>query len=337
MMPRKDRHHRCAGLVMEYAAGGSLREAVNKGSVHLPSPAALQQAAAAAGLQGQDLAALSADQLKVLVQQLEQQLPLLPLQVVPSLHSSAPLPGGGSSTAAVPVGSQQGHGGMMAAAGGAAAAAGGGVPSSGRLSHEEQLASLRQPFTPLLRQLLLHIALGMQHLHAHGIVHGELRLDNVMVVGALPNALTLLLQQSQQQQQQKQSQQKQSQQPLSHQDRQMQSITSRQCQQQQQQMSSSSMDEQQQAAVAPSSGSRGEIEVDVPSCHGGNSFSTHSTLGSMESSSMMDSGQHSLGFSGQHSLGFSDSKGVDKSFFTLKLKDIGLCTINFAHHQVGNV
>jgi len=44
---------------------------------------------------------------------------------------------------------------------------------------------------PLLRLLLLHIALGMQHLHAHGIVHGELRLDNIMITGAMPGCCVI--------------------------------------------------------------------------------------------------------------------------------------------------
>jgi serine/threonine protein kinase len=42
------------------------------------------------------------------------------------------------------------------------------------------------PYMPLLRTILLQVALGMQYLHAHGLIHGELRADNVLIQGALP-------------------------------------------------------------------------------------------------------------------------------------------------------
>ncbi|KAF8056396.1 MAP3K12 [Scenedesmus sp. PABB004] len=185
VLPRKERHHRVAALVTEYAAGGCLRDASNRGALHVPTPAALAAAAAAAGLgPAPDLSALSPAQLSALSAQLEAQLPMLPglaRQGADMHHMSAPLPVSaalGGLLGPLPAGSTQ------------AGPAGGAL--GGRRSHDAAVEALRSPHMPLLRTLLLHIALGMQHLHAHGIVHGELRLDNVMIAGTLPSSVAML-------------------------------------------------------------------------------------------------------------------------------------------------
>lgn len=204
MLPRKERHHRCAALVTEYAAGGSLRDAVNRGAVHVPTATAVHAAAVAAGLgHVTDMSALPAQQLAVLVAQLEQQMPAsLGLPQVPlrhsqdQLHMSALLPASAAAATAA-------LGGLLGPDPGSG---GGGPPAPPipgvqpvRHLHDAATDQLREPYIPLLRTLLLHVALGMQHLHANGIVHGELRLDNVVIAGQLPGMVSLLQQQQQQQ------------------------------------------------------------------------------------------------------------------------------------------
>lgn len=183
MMPRKERHHRCAALVTEHAAGGCLRDAVSRGQVHVPTPTALAAAATALGWEGPvDVAGLSSSQMQELMAHIGQQLPVLQQPtVMRTSQDCAAAPGAAAAK-------QQ-----QASAAPAAAAVSAPLPPSGRESQE--LQHLREPHLQLLRQLLLHIALGMQHLHAHGIIHGELRLDNVMISGALPTTVAMVKQQ----------------------------------------------------------------------------------------------------------------------------------------------
>jgi hypothetical protein len=183
VMPRKERHHRCAALVTEHAAGGCLRDAVSRGLVHVPTATALAAAATALGWEGPvDVASLSSSQLQELMAHIGQQLPVLAQPTV--MRTSQDYAAAEAAAAA----KQQ-----QASAAAAAAAVSAPLPPAGRVSQE--LQHLREPHLPLLRQLLLHIALGMQHLHAHGIIHGELRLDNVMISGALPTTVAMVKQQ----------------------------------------------------------------------------------------------------------------------------------------------
>lgn len=185
MMPRKERHHRCAALVTEHAAGGCLRDAVSRGQVHVPTPTALAAAATALGWEGPvDVAGLSSSQLQELMAHIGQQLPVLQQPTVTRTSQDYAAAPGPAAAAA----KQQ-----QASAAAAAAPVAAPLPPAGRASLEVQ--HLREPHLPLLRQLLLHIALGMQHLHAHGIIHGELRLDNVMISGALPTTVAMVKQQ----------------------------------------------------------------------------------------------------------------------------------------------
>ncbi|WIA14830.1 hypothetical protein OEZ85_001549 [Tetradesmus obliquus] len=294
MLPRKERHHRCAALVTEYAAGGCLRDAVNRGALHVPTAAALHAAAAAAGLGPvPDMLSLGHSQLAVLLSQLEQQLPLptavpqMPMRLShEASHSSAPLPAalGGLLGVAPP--------GLGHVAAGAGISAGlptatGGLPGK-RRSHEAVAAdALREPHMPLLRSLLLQIALGMQHLHANGIVHGELRLDNVMVAGQLPSTMSLLQQQQEQQRHEQQQQQQPAQQQEQH---------------------------------------AGPQQADVVGCVSGlNGIVAQHEAGS--NAAHFESSRSSSASSAAGQRGSGDS-------FSLKLKDIGLCTIGWSNRQV---
>eukprot|EP00879_Flechtneria_rotunda_P012391 GHRR01012939.1.p1 GENE.GHRR01012939.1~~GHRR01012939.1.p1 ORF type:complete len:450 (+),score=176.99 GHRR01012939.1:771-2120(+) len=169
-LPRKDRHHRCAAVVTAQAGGGCLRDAVNKGAVHVPTATALQAAAGSIGLPlGIDVTAFGSQQLQELVAQFEQQLPLLPPLPVRGSLEQPPTPSAG----------------VMSSMSALAAAPG------LHLRHQH-MQQLREPCMSLLQLMLLHIALGMQHLHACGIIHGELRLDNVMIDGKLPSTVELV-------------------------------------------------------------------------------------------------------------------------------------------------
>lgn len=290
ILPRKDRHHRCAALVTEYAAGGCLRDAVNRGAVHVPTPLAVKAAAAAAGLNpSADLAAMNEDQLQFLLAQLEQQMPLPQIRQMQgpadAAAMSAPLPVTQNAAAA---------------------------SVAKRRSSELQTDGLREPYMPLLRQLLLQIALGMQHLHAHGIVHGELRLDNVMVAGALPSPLELLHQQQQQQQHMRR---------LSGLSLPEVQASHHHHQHQQQQYSP-------RAAAAAAS----LDALDHADRAGGSSVSLDASLKSFSSQ---------RGRNSSSSVGTKSSASVNStahgtgSGFMLKVKDIGLCTIGWSHRQVG--
>lgn len=281
LLPRKERHHRCTALVTEYAAGGCLRDAVTRGALHVPTATALRAAAAAAGIDpGQDLSTLDTQQLQLLLVQLEQQLPLLqvpipqqPLRMsAESPHMAASLPGGLTAAAAS-------------------------IALSGRMSNEQQIERLREPFLPLLQQLLLQVALGMQHLHANGIIHGELRLDNVMIAGAVPPVIQLIQQQ---------------------QFRGTAAMTTGDQSQQQQQRGELS-------GSATASSDLGEQVFRAAS----SSSSTLENAPSVSSQPLVSYGScNSIGSCGSSSSSISCG-------FVLKLKDIGLCTLGWSQKQVG--
>lgn len=159
-----------------------MRDAVNRGLVHMPTAEALQAAGQALGWQGPcDVACLNCNQLQVLIDKVMQQTPLAPQPAATRTsheHSGSLLWG-----STPPARSQQP----------AAASASASAPLLPLGQSSQDLQQWREPCVPLLRQLLLQVARGMQHLHAHGIIHGELRLDNVMISGNLPSAVTLLL------------------------------------------------------------------------------------------------------------------------------------------------
>lgn len=318
MLPRKERNHRCAALISEYTPGGCLRDAVNRGQAHVPTATALQAAAAALGWPGQvDVGSLSPGQLQELLGQVVQQLPLVQQPMAPprsSLESAAAQ--GMAGTA--PLARLQ-QSGVVSAASATLSPAAAGRGAAQDLQH------LRQPHMPLLHQMLLHIALGMQHLHAHGIVHGELRLDNVMISGALPSTISLM-------------------------------------QQQQQQAGAAvrpaaAADTSQHAAAAgdvpPAPGAANGVsgggaaavsEAELP-VRANSSFGSYSTGGVPEgglgsssgsqvppaSSASAAAGRVDGSGGGAYSGGSSSSNGG----FVLKLKDIGLCTLGYNSRQVG--
>ena len=80
-----------------------------------------------------------------------------------------------------------GMGGGSAMTATAAAAAAAAVGGGGPLPPQPVPGVVRMPYLPLLRTILLQVALGMQYLHAHGLIHGELRADNVLIQGSLPS------------------------------------------------------------------------------------------------------------------------------------------------------
>jgi hypothetical protein len=295
MAPRKERHHRCAALISEHAAGGCLRDAVNRGQVHVPTAATLQAAAAALGWKVPvDVACLTASQVQEVLGQVSQQLPLLKqpsgIRASADVALAAAQPAGASAPLlrlqqpVVPPGPSS-------------------QPSSARTSHE--LQRLWEPYMPLLRQLLLHIALGMQHLHAHGIIHGELRLDNVMISGALPPPLTLMQQQA-----------------------------ARAAAAAAVQVAAAD------AAAVPAAGVELEPGVRLDRTMGSslNGVVPEGRLGS-SSSSQVHGGSSSLtappaAAPTAAGVESSSSSSGGSSSFVLKLKDIGLCTLGFSNRQV---
>jgi serine/threonine protein kinase len=178
---------------------------------------------------------------------------------------------------------------------------------------------------PLLRSLLLQIALGMQHLHANGIIHGELRLDNVMVSGQLPSTMALL---QQQQEQQRQEQQWQEQQRLSQQLEQSQHEGREDGQLQQQALQ----------RYPPLEGGDGTQLLGVHTTSGVASSSVNHSFGGPNGSAALPSASSSAthGISSASSSGSSSGTVPRSSIddFTVKLKDIGLCTIGWSHRQV---
>lgn len=68
----------------------------------------------------------------------------------------------------------------------AAATAGGDEPVTNIISAGNLAVASPPPRLELLRLLLLQVAQGMAFLHNQGIVHGELRSDNIMLEGSLP-------------------------------------------------------------------------------------------------------------------------------------------------------
>ena len=300
MLPRKERHHRCAALVTEHAPGGCLRDAVNRGQVHVPTPATLQTAAAALGWAGPvDVSTLQPGQLQELLGQVAQQLPAMQQQPHSARTSHDYAMQGQGQTSAGIVGRLQQTGGVSAP-----------LPPPlslpGRTSLE--LQQLREPHMQLLRQLLLHIALGMQHLHAHGIIHGELRLDNVMISGALPSTASLLQQQQQQRKQQAAT------------------------------AAASGMEPLPAATTATAAGSsaggaaEGELAVRTHSS-GGGSYSAGGAAEVHVGSSSSSSGARVPGKSGSSTSGGGSEAGSFQGFL-LKLKDIGLCTLGYSNRQV---
>jgi hypothetical protein len=300
MAPRKERHHRCAALISEHAAGGCLRDAVNRGQVHVPTAATLQAAAAALGWNVPvDVACLSAGQVQEVLGQVSQQLPLLkqPSGIRPSgeISLAAAQPAGASAP-------------LLHLQQPVVAASPSSQPSSARTSHE--LQRLWEPYMPLLRQLLLHIALGMQHLHAHGIIHGELRLDNVMISGALPPPLAMLQQQA------------------------ARAAAAAQA------LAAAGADA---AAAGPAVGAEPEpssgVRRDSSMGSSHNGMVSEGQVGS-SSSSQVHGGSSRLTSSAAAAPpaagmeGSSGSSSEGYSSFVLKLKDIGLCTLGFTNRQV---
>jgi serine/threonine protein kinase len=177
---------------------------------------------------------------------------------------------------------------------------------------------------PLLRSLLLQIALGMQHLHANGIVHGELRLDNVMVSGQLPSTMALLQQQQEQQRQEQQQDRQQQQEPLPPQQHHHQQ---QHLQQQEQQRCG------QPLGLHP--------EPQQPSMHAASEVAGWSGSQSLTGPNGGEAHHEAASSAAQHvsstsSSGISGGGGLKGGGdnFTLKLKDIGLCTIGWSHRQV---
>lgn len=195
MLPRKEKYHRCAAIVTELATGGCLRDLAARRALHVPTQAALSAAAAAISLSVEplDFASLPDQQLAALLVHLEAHVPLLPLPVAavasPSLATDGPKCSS-IRTACDQTSSRD-------------AVQGCGTPDDGTQQQPAprqgshscstlSLVGMRQPHMQLLRVLLLHIARGMHHLHSVGVVHGELRLDNVVLTGQLPSMTELL-------------------------------------------------------------------------------------------------------------------------------------------------
>jgi hypothetical protein len=248
-----------------------------------------------------DVSALQPGQLQELLGQVAQQLPAMQQQPhsARTSHDYA-MQGQGQTNAGV-IGRLQQMGGVSAP-----------LPPPlslpGRTSLE--LLQLREPHMQLLRQLLLHIALGMQHLHAHGIIHGELRLDNVMISGALPSTASLLQQQQQQQQ------------------RKQQAATA----------AASGMEPLPAATTATAAGSsaggaaEGELAVRTHSS-GGGSYSAGGAADVHVGSSSSSSGDRGPGKAGSSTSAGGSEAGSFQGFL-LKLKDIGLCTLGYSNRQV---
>jgi hypothetical protein len=175
VQPRKDKYYRCCALVLELCPHHcSLRDLVARGGLSsgpgsggAAAPASCEQQAQQQQQPGQSEALAiqqpGGQELGELRSQLRLQLGGAPAAAA-SAFAYAPSPSHSPASLGL----------LSAAVGGGAAPL-----------HLAPSAAQPPPPEPLLRAILVQVAAGMQHLHAHGIVHGELRAENVLVCGAL--------------------------------------------------------------------------------------------------------------------------------------------------------
>jgi hypothetical protein len=169
VQPRKERYNRCCALVLELCPQHcSLRDLLARGGLSSGSGGSAARTSCEQQAQGQQPCQAEA---LAIQQPGGQEFGALRSQLQLRLGSA---PAAAAAAASAFASASPPDLGLLSAA-----------ASAGTPLHLAPSAALPPPPEPLLRAILVQIALGMQHLHSHGIVHGELRAENVLVCGAL--------------------------------------------------------------------------------------------------------------------------------------------------------